>query len=154
MFRITALILSVFLTSQVCAQESEYQKNLKVATDLFSAKSLLPDSVLRKLAPDTDGDFRLLYGTTDPGNKMQNSGFFEKVTQQIFDKYIVEQKEEFYLPILKLISFADGEFGEHFTDNLEVIIGMDKAKFCASIKGANFANHNPIKFFAEQNQCK
>jgi hypothetical protein len=76
------------------------------------------------------------------------------VTQQIFDKYIIEKKEKFYLPCLQLASFADGEFGEEFIDNLEVIIKLDKNKFCESVKGKEYADRNPIKYYSMQNDCK
>lgn len=154
MNRITTLLLLVFVTTQIYAQETNYQKNLKLATDLFPTKSELPDSVLLKLVPNCHEEFELLYGTTYPDNKMQNTGFFYNVTQLIFDKFISEKKEKFYLPSLQLASFADGEFGESFVENLEVIIKYDKNKFCESIKGKKYADHNPIRYFAKQNKCK
>ena len=154
MNRIVTLILFVFATTHIFAQETNYQKNLKLASDLFIAKSELPDSILLKLVPDSYDEFEFLYGTTYPNNKMQNTGFFDSVTQRIFDKLIIEKKEQFYLPSLQLASFADGEFGEGFVDNLKVIIERDKNKFCSSIKGKWFANHNPIKYYAAQNDCK
>jgi len=154
MIRIIMLFFSVFVTTQIFSQETKYQKNLKLATDLFLARSELPDSVLLKLVPDSYEEFGFLYGTTYPNNKMQNTGFFYNVTQRIFDKYIIEKIEKFYFTSIQLASFADGEFGEAFVDNLEVIIKLDKSKFCASIKGKWFANHNPIKYYSAQNCCK
>lgn len=153
MIRIATLILFVFVTTQIYAQETNYQKNLKLASDLFIAKSELPDSVLLKLVPDSYEEFELFYGTTYPDNKMQNTGFFYSVTQRIFDKVIIEKKEQFYLPSLQLASFADGEFGEGFVDNLKVIIERDKNKFCTSIKGKEYTNHNPIRYYCEK-YCK
>ncbi len=154
MNRIVTLILFVFATTHIFAQETNYQKNLKLASDLFIAKSVLPDSILLKLVPDNDKEFGLLYGTTHSDRKLQDSGFFYNVTQQIFDKFIIEKKEKFYFPSIQLASFADGEFGETFVDNLEVIIKLDKNKFCKSIKGKWFTNHNPIKYYSDQNDCK
>jgi hypothetical protein len=154
MIRIVTLILFVLVTTQIFAQETNYQKNLKLASDLFIAKSELPDSVLLKLVPDSYDEFKFLYGTTYPNNKMQNTGFFYTVTQRIFDKFIIEKKEKFYFPSIQLASFADGEFGETFVDNLEVIIKLDKNKFCKSIKGKWFTNHNPIKYYSDLNDCK
>lgn len=154
MYRIALLILLVFATTQIYAQDINYQKNLKLATELFIAKTELSDTVLINLVPNNYDEFKLLYGTTYPGNKMQNTGFFYTVTQLIFDKFIIEKKEKFYLPSLQLSSFADGEFGESFVENLEVIIKLDKNKFCISIKGKKYADHNPIKYFSEQNNCK
>jgi hypothetical protein len=153
MIRIATFILFVFLTPQINAQETNYQKNLKLASDIFISKLELPDSVLLKLVPDSFEEFKLLYGTTHPDSKMQKTGFFYTVTQKIFDKVIVEKKENFYLPSLQLASFADGEFGEGFVDNLKVIIKLDKNKFCTSIKGKRYADHNPIRYLAEEN-CK
>ena len=154
MDRIAMLILLVFVTTQTFAKETNYQKNLNLASDLFITKSELPDSVLLRLVPDSYEEFEILYGTTYPDNKMQNTGFFYNVTQLIFDKFIIEKKERFYLPSLQLASFADGEYGELFVENLEVIIKLDKNKFCQSIKGRKFADHNPIKYYSEQNNCK
>ncbi|GEM_PF-2434738 len=151
MKRIATLILFVFVTTQIHAQETNYQKNLKLASDLFIAKSVLPDSVLLKLVPDSYEEFVLLYGTTYPNNKMQNTGFFNSVTKRVFDKVIIEKNEQFYLPSLQLASFADGEFGEGFVDNLKVIIELDKNKFCTSVKGKEYALHNPIRYYCEKN---
>lgn len=153
MNRIVTLILFVFATTHIFAQETNYQKNLKLASELFIAKSVLPDSVLLKLVPDNDKEFGLLYGTTHSDRKLQDSGFFYNVTQQIFDKVIIEKNEKFYLPSLQLASFADGEFGEDFVDNLKVIVERDINKFCKSIKGKKYSNLNPIRYYAEQN-CK
>jgi hypothetical protein len=150
MIRIALSILLVFMTTQIYAQETNYQKNLKLASDLFIAKSELPDSVLIKLVPYNYEELKLLCWTTYPDNKMQNTGFFDSVTQRIFDKVIIEKKEQFYLPSLQLASFADGEFGEVFVDNLKVIIDSDKNKFCTSIKGKEYANHNPIRYYCEK----
>jgi hypothetical protein len=154
MIRIATVIFFVFITTHSYSQETKYQRNLKLASDLFTAQSELPDTVLLKLVPNNYVELELLYGTTNPDDDPENTGFFYKVTQQIFDKYIVEKKENFYLPCLQLASFADGEFGESFVDNLEVIINLDKNKFCRSIKGKDYAAHNPIKYYAEQNDCK
>lgn len=154
MSRIATLILFVLLITQIYAQETDYEKNLKLASDLFIAKSELPDTVLLKLVPDSYDEFELLYSTSYPDNKMQNTGFFYTVTQRIFDKFIIEKKELFYMPSLQLASFADGEFGESFVEKLDVIIKLDKNKFCKSAKGKKFADHNPIKYYLEENPCK
>lgn len=154
MNRIVTIFLFVFMTTEIFAQETNYEKNLKLASDLSIAKSELPDSVLLKLAPDSYDEFKLFYRTTGPDHKMQNTGFFYAVTQQIFDKLLKEKKEVFYFPSIQLASFADGEFGEDFIFNLEAIIKLDKNKFCRSIKGKWFANHSPIKYYSDQNGCK
>ena len=143
-----------FILSNPYAQTTSYQDNLQLASDLLSSKRELPDSVLLKLVPNNYKEFDLLYGTTYPNNKMQKTGFFYTVTDRIFDKFITEKKEQFYLPAIQLASFADGEFGEVFVDKLKIIIEVDKAKFCKAIKGKWFLHHNPIKYFAVQNDCK
>ena len=127
---------------------------MKLASDLFIAKSELPDTLLLKLVPYNYDELELLYGTTSPDSNLANTGFFYNVTQQIFNKYIIEKKEKFYLPCLQLASFADGEFGEDFVDKLEVIIKLDKNKFCEAIKGKDYAGRNPIKYYSKQNDCK
>jgi hypothetical protein len=154
MLRITTIILFLLLSAHSYSQETKYQKNLKIAAEIFLAKQELPDSVLLRLVPVNYDEFGLLYSTTSPDNRMQNTGFFSSVTQQIFNKVIVAKNEMFYLPCLQLASFADGEFGEDFTDKLEVIINLDNNKFCNSIKGKSYADHNPIKYFADQLNCK
>nr|WP_320022219.1 hypothetical protein [uncultured Draconibacterium sp.] len=154
MIRIATIIFFLLVTTQIYSHETKYQKNLKLASDLFIAKSELPDTVLLKLVPDNYDELELLYETTSPDSNLENTGFFSNVIQQIFDKYIIEKKEKFYLPCLQLASFADGEFGEEFIDNLKVIIKLDKNKFCESIKGKEYADRNPIKYYSEQNDCK
>ena len=131
-----------------------YKENLKLATKLFISKSDIPDSVLIKLVPKNIEEFILLYQTTSPDSEMQKTGFFYKITQNIFDKVIIENDNDFYLPSLQLASFADGEFGEGFIENLEKIIELDTNKFCESIKGKEYSSQNPIKYYAEQNKCK
>lgn len=153
MIRIATFILFVLVTTQIYAQETNYQKNLKLASESFITKTELKDSVLLKLVPESYEEFKLLYKTTYPGNKMQNTGFFYSVTQRIFDKVIIEKNEQFYLPSLQLASFADGEFAESFVDNLTVIIERDKNKFCTSVKGKEYAVHNPIRYYCEK-YCK
>jgi hypothetical protein len=64
------------------------------------------------------------------------------------------QNNNFYLPSLKLISFADGEFAEEFIEYLELIIEMDKEKFCKSINGKEYDKHNPIKYYSKLNKCE
>lgn len=135
-------------------QDYHYKENLKLATKLFTSKSDMPDSVLIKIAPKNIEEFILLYHTTSPDSKMQKTGFFHKITQNIFDKVIIENDNNFYLPSIQLASFADGEFGEGFIENLEKIIELDTSKFCESIKAKEYSSHNPIKYYAEQNKCK
>jgi len=66
---------------------------------------------------------------------------------------ISKKNNDFYLPSLMLISFADGEFQEDFIESLELIIKMDKEKFCNSIKGQEYVKQNPIKFYSDLYKC-
>ena len=131
-----------------------YKENLKLATDQFISNNDIPDNVLLNLVPENTEEFIILYNTTSPDSKMQKTGFFYKITQKIFDKVIIEKNNDFYLPSLQLASFADGEFGEGFIENLEKIIELDTNKFCKSIKDKEYLKHNPIKYYAEQNNCE
>lgn len=135
-------------------QNLNYKENLKLATDLFNSNSDIPDNVLLNLVPENTKEFIMLYNTTSPDSKMQKTGFFYKITQKVFDKVVIENNNDFYLPSLQLASFADGEFGEGFIENLEQIIELDTNKFCESIKGKEYLKHNPIKYYAEQNKCE
>lgn len=139
---------------EINSRELDYKENLKLATNLFVSKSEIPDNVLLKLVPKNTEEFLLLYQTTYPESKMHKTGFFYKTTQKIFDKVIIENNNDFYLPSLQLASFADGEFGEGFIENLEKIIELDTNIFCESIKGKEYSNKNPIKYYAEQNKCE
>ncbi len=138
----------------ICSQESNYQENVKLASEIFISKGKIPDCTLLKLVPENIDEFTVLYQTTSPDNKMQNRNFFYTITQSIFDKVIIEKNNDYYLASIQLASFADGEFGEGFIENLVKIIALDKNKFCESIKGKKYVNYNPIKYFAEQNNCK
>jgi hypothetical protein len=153
MMKIATLVVFVFVTIQTYAQETNYQKNLKLASELLFAESEFADRILLRLVPDNYEEFDIFYGTTHSSSKMRNTGSFHPVTQQIFDRYIVEKKEAFYSPSIQLASLADGGFGEPLVENLLIIITLDKNKFCESIKGKEFANHNPTKY-PEQTSCK
>ena len=133
---------------------SEYEDNLKTATELYLLEKDIPEDVLLCLVPNTDTEFELYYATTYPDQKMSETGFFYNTSELIFEQVVTNKKEKFYLPSLKLISFADGEYAEVFIDFLENIIGMDKAKFCESIRGKEYAKSNPIKWYAESNNCE
>ena len=106
------LVVILVFSTRSYAQETNYQKNLKLASDIYIAKLELPDSVLIMLVPDNDEEFGLLYGTTHSDRELQNSGFFYNVTQKIFDKVIVEKKEKFYFCFSWSCSL---NFGTQFT---------------------------------------
>ena len=134
--------------------ETEYEKNINVAAELYINKKEIPKSVLIKLVPENHTEFGIYYGTTGPDHKLGKTDFFYKSTRLIFEQVTVEKNDDFYLPSLKLISFADGEFAEDFIEYLELIIKMDEEKFCESIKSKEYAKHNPIKYYSELNKCK
>jgi len=147
------IFLILFVPIHCIAQESEYNKNLKIASDLFLSKKKIPNNILLKLVPENDSEFVLFYGTTSPDSKIANTQFFEITTQLIFDQLIKHNNEAFYLLCLQLASFADGEFADLFRYNLEAIIKQDKIKFCESIKGKRYTAYNPMKYYAVEN-CK
>ncbi|WP_274474584.1 hypothetical protein [Mangrovimonas aestuarii] len=132
----------------------EYEKNLKTASKLYLEKKKIPESILLKLVPENNTEFGIYYGTTEPDHKLAEKDFFYDTSRLIFEKVTSEKNNDFYLPCLKLISFADGEFAEEFIEYLELIIEMDNEKFCKSIKDKEYAKHNPIKYYSELNNCK
>lgn len=134
--------------------ETEYEKNLNIASELYLKKKEIPESVLIKLVPENYTEFRMYYGTTRSDHKLGETDLFYKTTRLIFEQVILKKNNNFYLPSLKLISFADGEFAEEFIKYLELIIKMDKEKFCKSISGKKYVNHNPIKYYSELNKCE
>lgn len=131
-----------------------YENNLKAATELYLSGKDIPENVLLGLAPKNDIEFGLYYATTYPDQKMSETAFFYNTSELIFKQVVIKKNDKFYLPSLRLISFADGEYAEGFTDYLEIIIAMDKAKFCKSIRGKEYTKSNPIKWYAESNKCK
>jgi hypothetical protein len=158
---ILSLVL-ILLTSQIpvmCQPNQDesrigYINNLKIASELFLAKSDIPETVLLGLVPYSHDEFELYYATTYPDNKLQDSQFFYISTKMIFKKVTIEKNENFYLPSLQLASFADGEYGEEFIEFLEEIINIDNKKFCVSVKGKEYAKHNPIKYYYDELKCK
>jgi len=141
------------ITHSEALDYSDYDDNLKVAGELYLLKKDIPLDVLLGLVPKDDSEFELYYGTTYPDHRLSETGFFYETTQQIFEQVTSERNDDFYLPSLKLISFADGEFAEEFIEYLEKIIEMDKEKFCESIDGQGYAEYNPIKYYSDLNRC-
>ena len=156
---ISVLIIISFLTLGNTTEintlnETDYEKNINTASELYLKKTQIPDSVLIKLVPKNHIEFRIYYGTTEPDHILGKTEFFYETTRLIFERVISEKNIDFYLPSLKLISFADGEFAEEFTYYLELIIKMDKEKFCKSVSGKEYVKHNPIKYYSELNKCE
>ena len=132
---------------------TDYEKNLNVAAELYLSKKDIHLNMLLSLVPIDHADFELYYGTTAPDHKLGKTDFFYETTRLIFEQVTSKKNNDFYLPSLKLISFADGEFAEDFIDYLKLIIEMDKEKFCNSINGKEYVKRNPIKYYSELNNC-
>jgi hypothetical protein len=131
-----------------------YEGNLNIASEFYLKNEEIPESVLIKLVPKNFTKFGIYYGTTGPDHKLGKTDFFYETTRLIFEKVTSDKNNDFYIPSLKLISFADGEFAEDFIYYLELIIKMDKDKFCKSISGKEYVKRNPIKYYSELNKCK
>lgn len=156
-FKILIIIgqLTLGFTTELIAQnQNDYSENLNKASELYLTGKEIPESILLKLVPENYDELSLYYGTTSPEHQLGETDFFYETTQLIFDQIIIKNNTDFYLPSLRLASFADGEYGEGFTDNLELIIKMDKQKFCQSISGKDYAERNPIHYYAKLYQCE
>ncbi len=134
--------------------ETEYEKNLNTASELYLRKKKIPKSILIKLVPENYTEFGLYYRTTGPDHKLGKTDFFYETTRLIFEQVTSEKNSDFYLPSLNLASFADGEYAEKFIEYLELIINTDKKKFCESLNGIKYKNRNPIKYYSELNKCE
>lgn len=148
--------LLTFGSSTECNAQSkiEYEKILDIASELYLNKKEIPEHILIKLVPESHTEFRIYYGTTAPDHKLAETDFFYDTTRLIVEQVTSENNNNFYLPSLKLISFADGEFAEEFIEYLELIVEMDKEKFCKSIAEKEYSNKNPIKYYSKINGCK
>ncbi|NRB61134.1 MAG: DoxX family membrane protein [Winogradskyella sp.] len=133
--------------------ETNYERNLYRASEYYKNDLIIPDSILLSLVPDTQKDFSLYYGTTGPDHELGKTDFFYETTDLIFDKVIVENNDEFYVPSLKLSSFSDGEYAEGFTDKLKLIIQSNTERFCDSIRGKELANDILIKYYSDEIKC-
>ncbi len=156
---ISILIIISFLPLESSAKlnalsQSEYEENLNLASELYTEKKEIPDSVLLKLVPENHNEFKLYYETTNPDHRLSKTDFFYDTTRLIFKQVTFIKNDDFYLPSLKLISFADGEFEEDFIEFLELIIKMDEEKFCNSISGREYVKYNPIKYYSDLYKCE
>ncbi len=151
---ILSLLYAENSTASDTSNKTEYEKNLNIAAELYLKKKEIPKSVLVRLVPVNHSEFDIYYETTGPDHKLGKTDFFYETTRLIFEQVTSKNNDDFYLPSLKLISFADGEYAEDFIDYLELIIKMDKEKFCNSINGKKYTNHNPIKYYSELNKCE
>jgi len=134
--------------------ETDYEQNLNTASEYYLLKKEIPELILIKLVPRNYDEFELFYGTTGPNHRLGKTEFFYDTTQQIFEQVITKKNYDFYLPSLNLASFADGEYAEEFIDNLNIIIDMDKERFCNSVSEIKLKNRNPIKYYIDLHQCK
>ena len=156
-FFLYILIISntIGFSNRLFAQNlNSYSENLNEACEYFMNDKKIPKSILLKLVPNNYEEFSKYYETTYTDNELAKSGFFFETSNNIFNEVILNKNDDFYLPSLRLASFADGEFAEGFIDKLELIIKIDEDKFCNSIKGKNYANHNPIEYYAELQNCE
>ena len=134
--------------------QTEYEKNLDTASELYLKKKKIPEFILIKLVPENYTEFGKYYRTTGPDHKMSETDFFYDTTRLIFEQVTSKKNNEFYLPSLNLASFADGEYAEDFIDYLKLIINTDKEKFCKSLSEVKYKNRNPIKYYSELNKCE
>ncbi|WP_348634877.1 BT_3928 family protein [Winogradskyella sp. SYSU M77433] len=134
--------------------ETEYEKSMYMASEYYLNTLKIPDSILVKLVPHNHDEFHLFYMTTGPDHKLGKTDFFYETTQWIFEKVVSEKDDNFYMPSIQLASFADGEYAEGFIENLKLIIKADTDKFCKSIKGKEFAEKNPIKYYSVEYNCE
>ncbi|MFC4635570.1 hypothetical protein ACFO3O_16790 [Dokdonia ponticola] len=142
------------MNEQQNLNETDYLKNLTIASEIYLNKKEIPTAVLLNLVPDNDAEFEVYYGTTYPDHKLSETGFFYNTSQLIFEQVTAHKNNDFYLPSLQLISYADGEFAEIFIEYLKIIIEMDKQKFCAAVREEKYRSYNPIKYYFEMNHCK
>lgn len=143
-----------YLTILKSQNLSEYDKNLNKASELYLKDIKISESILLKLVPQNYDEFSKYYETTSFDHDLGDTDFFYRTTQMIFDEVILKNNVDFYLPSLRLASFADGEYAEDFIYNLELIIEMDERKFCESIKGKDYSSLKPIKFYSELKSCE
>ena len=85
--------------------ETEYEKNLNTASELYLEKKKIPESILIILVPENYTEFGIYYGTTGPDHKMGKTNFFYDTTRLIFEQATSEKNSDFYLPSLNLASW-------------------------------------------------
>jgi len=152
---ISVITITFGFSNRLIAQNLDsYSENLNEACEYFINDEKIPKTILLKLVPKNYEEFSKYYETTYPDNELSKLGFFYKTSDNIFNEVIENKNEDFYLQSLKLASFADGEYAEAFIEKLELIIKMDAKKFCKSIKDKDYANHNPIEYYAELHNCE
>ncbi len=140
-------------TSQNKAK-SNYKENLNKAAEYYLKKEEIPLKVLLNLVPESQDEFNVYYKTTGSNHKLSETNFFDDTTTAIYEQVIAKKNDDFYLPSIQLSSFADGEFAEGFTTNLELVINLDINKFCKAICNKEYTKQNPIKYYSELYNCK
>lgn len=134
--------------------QTEYETNLNICSQLYLKKEKIPKPNLLKLVPENYKEFEFFYSTTYPNHKLGNTDFFYEITRKIFEQVTEKKDNEFYIPSLNLASYADGEFAEEFIEYLELIINSDNEKFCKSLNEIKLKDRNPIKYYIELNKCE
>ena len=154
---ILILVISItfgFSNLLVAQNLSSYSENLNKACDFYMNEMKIPKSILLKLVPNNYDEFKKYYETTYANIELAKTGFFYETTEKIFNEVIENNNEDFYLPSLRLASYADGEYAEGFIEKLKLIIKMNEKKFCKSIQDKDYANYNPIEYYAELYNCE
>ncbi|QJP33339.1 hypothetical protein F0365_02395 [Nonlabens sp. Ci31] len=80
------------LTELNTQNESEYEKNLNTAAELYLKEYKIPDSILIKLVPKNHIEFELYYRTTGPEHNLGKTDFFYETTGLIFEQVISKKK--------------------------------------------------------------
>ncbi len=149
------LLFSLFsIDKNEFLNQTEYESNLNICSQLYLKKEKIPKLNLLKLVPKSYKEFEFFYSTTYPNHKLRNTDFFYEITCKIFEQVTEKKDNEFYIPSLNLASYADGEFAEEFIEYLELIISSDKEKFCKSLSEIKLKDRNPIKYYVELNKCE
>ena len=130
-----------------------YERTLDTISKSYLSNKKISKAELLKLIPKTHHEFSLYYQTTGPDHILYDTNFFYDSARMIFEQVLNEKNEKFYLPSLKLASYAYGEFVEGFIENLDLIINMNKVKFCESVKEKELAELDLIKYYYELNKC-
>ncbi|GAB5401504.1 MAG: hypothetical protein Aureis2KO_30890 [Aureisphaera sp.] len=135
------------------AGENDYSFRFDMACEFFVNGKEIPDEVLLNVLPYGASEFTLFYERSTSELLEGDTDFFYYVSNTIFEKGITSGKIEFYNAALRLASYADGEFGAYYIEELEVLIESDPGKFCAMAKGQSYAHNNPIKYFLKEYDC-
>ncbi|MDC8005005.1 hypothetical protein POV27_13160 [Aureisphaera galaxeae] len=141
------------VSSSLRAEEIDYDFRFDMACEYYINGLEIPEDILLDVVPYSDEEFSTFYYRSAEELEEFGYEFFYDVSGKIFEKAFVPEKKAFYTASLRLASFADGEFGEYYIEELEDIIAKDTGRFCAMAKGQSYSKFNPIKYFLEANNC-